>query len=94
MVGIRTEDEGVAGVALGVTVDRADVDEEDVVVSEHDPGLGPLHEVLRRVRAATHDDVVPAPPHADLLERGSSHGPGVLLHHSRMHLVGDQVHGT
>ena len=67
VVGIVAEDERVAGVTLGVAVDGPDVDEEDVVLPEHHARLRPLHEVLRRVRTAPHDDVVPA--------RAASRGP-------------------
>ena len=92
VIGIVAEDEGVAGVALGVPVDGTDVDEEDVVLAEDHAGLRLLHEVLRRVGPAAHDDVVPAPAHAQLLEGVAGDGLGLFLGHARLHLVGDEVH--
>jgi len=87
---VIAEDEGLAGVALGVAVDRADVEEEDVLLAQHDAGLGVGHEVLGGVRAEPDDDPVPALPHAHLAQDLAPHRDGVLLEDPGDDLRGDR----
>jgi hypothetical protein len=92
VLGVGADHEGVAGVALTALVDGTDVHEEDVVGPEDDSRLRPLHEVLGGVRPEAHDDVVPAPAHAQAGEDLAGPGLGVLFGHAHLHLVGDHAH--
>ena len=64
VVGVVAEDESISGVTFTLLEDRTDVDEEDVVLLEHHARLGAGHEILGRVGATTHDDVMPTTAHS------------------------------
>src|SRR6266545_2380069 len=94
VLGILAEHEGLTGVAFGVPVYRADVDEKDVLLPEHDAWLGLGQEVLSGVRAESDDDPVPSLPHPHRAQHLAGHRHGVLLDHARLDVRRDLPKGV
>ncbi len=86
--------ERIPAVALELAPDRADIDEEDIVVLQHDARIGRGAERLQRIGSKAHIDIVPATHHVALDEKVLGHGHGILFHHARLAGRGDRMDGV
>lgn len=79
---IAANDEGVTRVAFVAVPHRADVDEEDIGLSQHALGVGPLLEGLQRALAEADDALVPDAVHAQVLQQHLGQITGFALGHA------------
>src|ERR1700734_1734427 len=61
---VRASDESIPAISLPFLKHRPDIDQEDVVLSEYNAGVGRLAEGLRGVRAKSYINVVPSLDHS------------------------------